>query len=298
MAVYYTGTSTGTTYKDGQKFETARGTVTAQKDGTFRNDKTGQISVGSSRDPNVKWAASGDDIRLFTGGSAGDKAAQKAAQNGSRIVGSDAAMVRSPSGVLPTGVAGGAGGLTSDTAAVRVMNPTAAQIWAGRAAFTRKAGWSGKDDPGQDLMWSGFQWQSHPGWTNMELAEARYGDSELFQTLGFLATFGADIGWNARRAVWGEKHQNVNVGEEVQKAIAAAANPEVVAGSWNGWVSDIRGWAANNKAREERDAKIRLELDDAWDARLEYGKAEWDKIHTPINGPLYEERLAPNVWGY
>lgn len=298
MAVYFTGTNTGKTYKDGQKFETSRGTVTAQKDGTFRNDATGQVSVGSSRDPNVKWAASGSDIARFTGGAAGEKAAQKAAQNGSRVVGETPTTVRSPSGVVPTGVSGGVRGLTSDAAAVRVMNPTAAQIWAGRAAFTRKASWSGKDDPGQDLMWSGFQWQAHPGWTNMELAEARYGDSELFQTLGFLATIGADIGWNARRAVWGENHQSVNVGNEVQKAVAAAVQPEAVAGTWNAWVSDVRGWAAENKAREESDAQIQFELDDAWDARLSYGKAEWDKIHTPINGPLYEERLAPNVWGY
>lgn len=293
MAVYFTGTSTKETYKAGQKFETSRGTVTAQKDGTFRNDATGQRSVGSSRDPNVKWAASGSDVALFTRGGSSDKAAQKAAQNGSRIQTSGGAS-------LGTGPQGSAAGITSDGAAVRVANPTAAQIWFGanRVGLTRLSGWSGKDDPGQDLLVSGFQWQAHPRWSNLELAEARYGDSELFQTLGFLATFGADLGWNARRVVWGENHQNINVGNEVQNGIAAAVAPEAVAGTWNNWVSDIRGWAADNKAREDAAKAARLELDDAWDARLEYGKQEWDKRFEVLNAPNAEPRLTPNVWGY
>lgn len=291
MAVWFEGTSTKNTYKAGDRYETSRGVVEAQKDGSFRNVNTGQVSRGSSQSASSNFYASGSDIALFTGGGKSDsvakKAAQKAAQNGGseRVSSSGAGL----------GAASGPG----DGERVRVVSPTLAAMWADRGNYLRSSAWSGKDEPAQDNLIGGVHWQASPLWTNAELFEGRYG--EVGETLIGLAVLGADIGWNARRAIWGEGHQNVNVGDEMQKAIVNQFTPESTErhlDMFGGWVSDIRGWAADNAAKERRMEELQAEFDSAWEARLDYGKQEWDKIHTPMNGPRYQERLTPNVWGY
>lgn len=291
MAVWFEGTSTKNTYKAGDRYETSRGVVEAQKDGSFKNVSTGQVSRGSSQSANANFYASGSDIALFTGGGKSDSVAQKAAQKAAQNGGSE----RVSSSGASTGAASVAGGGER----VRVMSPTLAAMWADRGNYVRSSAWSGKDDPAQDNLLGGRHWQASPYWTNAELFEARYG--EVGETLIGLAVLGADIGWNARRAIWGEDHQNVNIGDELQKAIVNQFTPESTErhlDMFSGWVSDIRGWAADNAARERRVEELQAEFDSAWDARLEYGKQEWDKLHTPMNGPRYEERLTPNVWGY
>jgi len=291
MAVWFEGTSTKNTYKAGDRYETSRGVVEAQKDGSFKNVSTGQVSRGSSQSASANFYASGSDIALFTGGGKSDsvarKAAQKAAQNGGSERGSSSGA--SPGG---TSVAGGG-------ERVRVMSPTLSAMWADRGNYIRSSAWSGKDDPAQDNLLGGRHWQASPYWTNAELFEARYG--EVGETLIGLAVLGADIGWNARRAIWGENHQNVNIGDEMQRAIVNQFTPESTErhlDMFGGWVADIRGWAADNAAKERRLEELQAEFDSAWDARLDYGKQEWDKLHTPMNGPHYQERLTPNVWGY
>lgn len=293
MAVYFEGTSTKNTYKAGEKFATSRGVVEAQKDGSFRNVETGQISRGSSQSPTANFYATGSDIALFTGGGRGDsqiKAAQKAAMGLTAAGSGGAARDQAPK-------------LIEGTPAVRIVNPTLAAMWASRGAYSRTNAWSGKDDPAQDNLMGGRHWQASPYWTNAELFEARYG--EVGETLIGLAVLGADIGWNARRLVWGENHQSVNVwnslAETVERGIKHQADPKTFGDNldaFGGWVSDIRGWAEQNKARERQMQAWEDEFNAAWDARESYQKAEWDRIHTPQNGPHYEERLAPNVWGY
>lgn len=292
MAVWFEGTSTKNTYKAGDKYETSRGVVQANKDGSFTNVTTGQVSRGSSQSASANFYASGSDIALFTSGGKSDPVSQKAfekdRQNGGPV-----------ERVSSSGAATGAASSQGGGERVRVMSPTLANMWANRGNYVRTSAWSGKDDPAQDNLLGGRHWQASPFWTNAELFEARYG--EVGETLIGLAVLGADIGWNARRAIWGDDHQSVNIGDEIQKGIANQFTPESTErhlDMFGGWVSDIRGWAAENKAREDREKRLQEEFDSAWDARLEYGKAEWDKIHTPMNGPRYQERLVPNVWGY
>lgn len=296
MAVWFEGTSTKNTYKAGDRFETSRGVVEANKDGSFTNVKTGQKSVGSSQSPSAKFYASGSDIAMFTGGGTSEKETQKALQKGSQAgTQVQASAAGGTSGSVPVARTAGGG----PEGSTQVMSPTLATMWANRGSYVRSSAWSGKDDPAQDNLLGGRHWQASAFWTNAELFEARYG--EVGETLIGLAVLGADIGWNARRMVFGENHANKNVGELTQKAIANQFTPENTEkhlDMFGGWVNDIRGWAADNKAREMREAALQAEFDEAWDARLSYGKAEWDKIHTPMNGPMYEDRLTPNVWGY
>lgn len=45
---FFTGTNTGNQYVPGRQYSMAGETYTAQSDGTFKNDRTGRATVGSS----------------------------------------------------------------------------------------------------------------------------------------------------------------------------------------------------------------------------------------------------------
>lgn len=72
--VWFTGTATGNKYTVGQSYSMAGDTYTAQSDGTFRNERTGRSTVGSSQSPNVQWgggASLGSDGRSSGTGKSG-----------------------------------------------------------------------------------------------------------------------------------------------------------------------------------------------------------------------------------
>lgn len=280
-------------YEVGREYVNSRGqVVTANSDGSFGNRETGQVMRGSSYNPDVAWYADGADAAMW-GAYHNSPVGQVAfkTDQGKTVYTNPAEPVRQSQG----GGAGVAGTVFGGSAA---RSNAPAVSMANRGAFLRDMAWSGKDDPPQDLLMMGYHWKSDPRNTNAELFEARYGDSELAATAYFLMTFGSDVGFNAHsiaREKWGYTNASV------PGAIAAAVQPEAVAGAFNAGRNWLTSWADAQKAEEERLQAFEDDFNEAWDAREYYQKQEWDKLHTvlnPANVDISQERLPANVWGY
>lgn len=254
-------------YEVGREYVNSRGqVVTANSDGSFGNRETGQVMRGSSYNPDVAWYADGADAAMWGAyhNSPVGEVAFKTDQ-GKTVYTKPAEPVRQSQG----GGAGVAGTVFGGSAA-RVNAPVVSM--ANRGAFLRDAAWSGKDDPGQDLLWGGFHYMANPRWTNMELLEARLGDSELLSTVLGLATLGADLGYSAR--VWADRNGYAG-GRGPMQALERGLQPTAVADAVNAGRNWLTSWADANKAEEDRMQAYEDDFNDVLDYKLELGEAEW-----------------------
>lgn len=103
--VWFTGTSTGDRYTVGQSYSMAGDVYTAQSDGTFRNERTGRETVGSSQSW-VQWGGGGGSL---SGSGHVANAAVTAGAGAPVVVVVPGALPPRTSGVLPAGVTTGPG---------------------------------------------------------------------------------------------------------------------------------------------------------------------------------------------
>lgn len=111
MSVWFTGASTDDKYKVGQSYIGSSGDrMTAQADGSFYNERTGRVSVGSSQDSGTQWSSDSSSDHLpgfFT-----DQGRYVPGPTfGSAGVGFDA----TPGGVVTSGPGGSAGQVAVST---------------------------------------------------------------------------------------------------------------------------------------------------------------------------------------
>lgn len=226
MAVSFTGTSTGQRYEVGKTYSNGTGDYVARADGSFqklgdrvavteggkviRENNGGHVFAGSSGNTSVSWYASGSDANAFAGGK-GQALARVASRSTPSISGGDpnesaraATPVMSPRSVR-VATSGNRGAALSEES--RVSNPTLSQrttrtgirvAAAGQAVAPawstgRGMGWSGKDDPPQDVIFAGRHIKASPYFSNAELGEARWGDGE-FLSPGWFHNWGVAIG--------------------------------------------------------------------------------------------------------
>lgn len=301
MAVYFSGTSTGRTYEVGREYVNSRNqVVTANADGSFGNRETGQVMRGSSYNGDVAWFADGADQNTW-GAYHGQPVGQVAFTTDD-----GRAIMERPASAAPGPAGASAGGATSNAAtpapaAVRISGPLATM--ANRGAFLRDMAWSGKDDPGQDLLIGGFHYMANPRTTNMELLEARLGDSELLSTVVGLMTLGSDLGYTAR--VYADR-AGFNDGKGLTDAMQRGLAPDAVGSALNGghrWITD---WANENKAREERAQAAEEDFNEAWDLREQLQREEALKhpvttgmpniFSLPNDKPVYGPGLGTWAW--
>lgn len=149
MAVTFTGTSTGKTYEVGKTYKNANGTTsTAQANGTFKNNSTGRVSVGSSQDPRVTWGSTGGGASSSGPSSKGGAAS---ASKGGTGPGKPGVVSGSGYAGVGPGVAN-AGALSPARAGL----PVTTQIWIGGQKAVHDTGWSDGAD-GEDRWgeWGG-----------------------------------------------------------------------------------------------------------------------------------------------
>jgi len=277
MAVYFTGTATDKKYEVGQKYVNGSGVVkVAMPDGSFMDPKTGQVSVGSRGNMDVDWYATGNDAAAFYASRRSEPVADVAAsatapQKAPVVINGQVAtplVKASPQAVaVPPRMA-------MDSAAIAGM------VW-------RPESWSGKDDPVQDALIGGFHWQANPKFSNAELMEARVGDSELIMTAYGLMVIGADIGYNANRAV---KH----FGPGVSKSIAQSIESGAVFDAFANWKKDLNTTVAAQNAEHQNQMDILEDAYDAIDYKLHLNKLEATKTGESLQ---WEVPDISNIWG-
>lgn len=277
MAVYFSGTSTKEKYEVGREYVNSRGqVVTANTDGSFGNRETGQVMRGSSYNPDVAWYADGADAALWgayhnspTGQVAFYTDQGKAVYENKAPNPSYGGLGNAAQQPERRAVGAGLAGTVFGGGAARINGPVVSL--GNRGAFLRDNAWSGKDDPGQDMLWGGFHYMANPRWTNMELLEARLGDSELISTALGLATLGADLGYSARN--WADRN-GFNNGRGPAEAIARGVQPDVVGDAINAGRNALTSWANQNKAHEQRLQAHEDDFNEAWDYRMELTQRE------------------------
>lgn len=301
MARYFEGTNTGNRYEVGKSYVTGDGRVlTAQPDGSFAkegnfvgytdagkpivdNAGRGAVSAGSRGAYDVNWYASGEDAAAYRA-AGGYSPAAYAAQGGTV----------SPDGAVQ--VVGSVPATIANRGARR--GSAAAAAFAGSYLnLTRdNNAWSGEELPPQDMVLGGWHLRANPKWSNGEVVEMLFGDNELVSTLYSVFHVPATFGYNARVMA---NENGWDDGRGASRAIERALQPDVVGDFLGNAVNGARSWAATNKQREDAAAAVYAAAMDAQDARDEYEKAEWDRMHTVVN-PVQpvEPRLTPNVWGY
>ncbi|QCS37250.1 hypothetical protein [Tortoise microvirus 75] len=152
------------------------------------------------------------------------------------------------------------------------LKSTASSRGAFVASFVRDWNFSGKDDPVQDMVFAGTHWAANPKFTNGDLVQTRYGDSEIVQEVVGLSILGADIGFNAARAVFGPNVQNMGpqarldaLGAMAGKGAHSAIQGAIDTGFNLG--DAVREAAAQNKLHEERYNAAKDAFNEAWDYR-------------------------------
>lgn len=294
MAIYFEGTSTKERYEVGREYLNSRGqVVTANSDGSFGNRETGQVSRGSSYNPDVAWFADGaDGSRWGEYHNQPTGFAFRTDQGKEIYTRPDPGSPSGASRASSPGLAAGAfnGGLSP------ITGPRVSM--ANRGAFLRDMAWSGKAEPSQDLMIGGFHWLSNPRTINADMVEVRYGDSELISTFFGLAALGSDIGYNARH------YANLNGWNDGRGALDAAVRsvePTSLVDTFMSFKDAANEWSAKENAAYERKQAAQEDLNDAWDYRMQMQEAEDRKrIDATLDPNNYkvQDRLTPNVWGY
>jgi len=269
MALYFEGTSTGNRYEVGKTYEMNGREYTAQPDGSFvregtrtgfttdsgsivRENDGGHSLVGSSRDPSVRWFASGSDSLVSGRYSPGSGVSLA---GGSSRSGDPDAVFRAANGM------------------VQVRAPLAdARYRAAAVDYVRTAAWSGKDEPPQDNLFFGAHIRANPRSTNAELFEARYGDfGSSIIGLGVLA----DDMWYTGSAYLSDPRTHKAAAQGARNAGEAA-----IGALMSGW-DNLRAWGATEQAKEQREAEIAKELYDAYGLRDALQAAEAAKVETP-----------------
>lgn len=273
MAVYFEGTSTKNRYEVGQAYTNSRGGISvAQPDGTFRDLGSGQVSRGSYGNPDVNWYASGSDSvarpAFYT--DQGRAVYTRDAHSPTNVVGG----AQSAGALIAPGAGFGSDGSVPITRQATHGN---------RGAFIRDWAFSGKSEPVQDAIFGGFHWVANPKFDNGEWTEVRYGDSELISTAVGIGIFGADIGFNAARLVWGDNVQNMSPKDRWDNLVerAAVAAPDLGNSMMEigfGAVAGARNWAAKNAMVEEAMDRGRASVNDAWDYREQLQAEEAAKV--------------------
>lgn len=259
MAIYFEGTSTKNKYEVGKDYVGSGGKImTANKDGSFTNKETGQVSKGSAQNPDVNWYASGSDAAAFWAERKADPVGDAAHSGGSG--GGDApanALIHS----------GGA-----PVSAVKVPGPASLGLG---GAYLKSVMWSGKDEPPQDNLFWGIHIKANENTTNAELAEARYGD--LVSAVWGVGVLGADAAKTAG-LWWGG-------GGSKQTEAAAIKTGQNIWGGLNWLLDEREKYIANDEVR-----KAHLgDIEDAWDARMEYQQenalqgGDWTAIQSVLD---------------
>lgn len=285
MALYFEGTSTGNRYEVGRTYEMNGREYTAQSDGSFvregsrtgfttdngrvvRENDGGHSLVGSSQDPSVRWYASGADSLTASRYSPG----------------SSVSLVGGSSRSGDTGVAAMAA-----NGAYQVRNPVAEARFRAAAQGVLRGTWSGKDDPPQDLLYAGQHLRAHSGYTNAELAEARY--SDFMSSVIGIPIFGADLGntwahmmgpeyFGTGRPGWDTFQRRKPILERHAASAAEAAGEAAIGALMSGWDA-LRAWGAAEQSKEQREAEIAKELYDAYGLRDMLEAQEAAKVETP-----------------
>lgn len=150
---------------------------------------------------------------------------------------------------------------------------TAANRGAFRPDWNRGDAWSGKDDPVQDMVFGGYHWQASPKWTNGDMIEVRFGDTEIVQEIVGLAIVGADIGHNAARHVFGPNVNNMGPQARMTalQGMAAEGAKRGIQGSIDGMFNmgaAIQQAAAENKAYEVATQAAKDAFNDVLDYKM------------------------------
>lgn len=201
MGYWFTGTSTGNVYEVGRSYTMAGDTYTANWDGTFTNNRTGNSLVGSSQDDRVTFGYTGS----LTGSGSGSAG----------TVGPGSAQVSSGGGPATSGpgamgaVSGGQGASPSQSG-----KPSAAAVASfkhSNSALKFGSDWGfvgGGPDPEKELSFPYYRGMLLPidkQTSNVDVYEERYGDAELGNPTWF-ASWGV---WLADQYVGLAKTENV-----------------------------------------------------------------------------------------
>lgn len=277
MSVYFSGTSTGNMYEVGREYTNSRGgTSVANKDGSFTDTKTGRTSVGSSQDPGTSWYATSDE-KMYDknisaaqayGAKGGNVNAVASGNGGTVVTTSTAVPTKAPTAQQVAQATGtGAGdrpGPTIERALAMQRGAGVTSIFRGPSVGTPKTV--------TDQVLFGYDFKGNPRFTNAELAEERY--AEIGANLVGLGVLAADIGYNAGRAVWGDKHDTMSLQEKgrvlsqrtdgIAKDMGAAA----LGGLFTAWDA-ANNYGRNQQLIEEARTRAITISNDAWDAREE-----------------------------
>lgn len=271
MAISFTGTSTGNQYTVGQQYTANGNTYTAQADGSFRRDDRpgggyqpgSQTLAGSSGNMDVTWSATGGDSLREHFASLGYPV-QAAASSGSQRSENPGTSAAINAGAVP------------------VQNPQVNRNRQTLGSFVQQAaaGWSGKDDPPQDLLFGGVHIKASPSFTNAELSEARY--SDFMSSIIGIPIFGADLGNTVAYNVYGRettKEERRELAQQGVKNFALDAGNAFV-NAMLGTMGAIDQWGRDNAAYEQKVEEMRRERE-AFEARKdELQREEWERSVT------------------
>lgn len=186
MAVWFTGTDTGSKYVSGQLYANGNGVYRANSDGSFSNLSNGRVAVGSSQSDRVVFGN--------TGGSLGSSTRTSSTGAGVSRVSTGGPVGGGPGvpGVAP--VAAGELGTGPGGRVVATTENRGAFLGAGSLA--RPAGMKPAKSSAGSQNWTAFgvEFQAFPGFSDGELIESRHGEGFL-SDLWFLATIPADVAY-------------------------------------------------------------------------------------------------------
>ena len=217
----------------------------------------------------------------------GQAAAAGAPANATQVTGAAPTPAAGGTPAKPVGAPAGGASALPNAPAGRVP-ATIANRGAFLAAFNRGDEFSGKSEPVQDMVLGGYHWLASPKYTNGDLVEVRYGDSEIVQEVVSLAIVGADIGYNAARHVFGPNVNNMGPKERIDALTGMAANAAhngtlgAIDGAFN-LGGAIQNNIAQQVAQEAAGKAAHDAFNDAWDLRellqhQEANKAKWNQV--------------------
>jgi len=191
MVVAFTGTSTGKVYVAGQKYSNGNGTYTAQADGTFKNDKTGRSTVGSSQSDKVSFFNIGGGGGVSSGSkSTGSAGSAKGAGAGSSVVvvaGGKGAPGVGP-GVPAVVKPGGSGALLGGGFLSTMSKASGIQ-----PAWTKGVVLPANDSKVTQLFVNGVAVPRNPGTSDVQDVNAVYGEGDDPWSPGFLPSWGVAL---------------------------------------------------------------------------------------------------------